>query len=144
MYIQLMRLDKNNHSTFGTMHVNGKFECFTLEDTENEPKIYGKTRIPAGEYDVLLRTTGTMNSVYSKRYGDKHHGMLWLQNVENFEWVYIHVGNYDKDTDGCILVGNICDSENGTIGSSRDAYEDLYKKCIEAFDRNEEITIQIV
>lgn len=144
MYLQEMRLDDNGHSTIGTMHTNGEFECFTLEDTHNEPKIYGKTRIPSGEYTIQLRTTGGMNTAYAKKYGDKHHGMLWLQDVPDFEWVYLHSGNTDEDTDGCILVGNSCDSKAGTIGDSRNAYEKLYDKVSKAILDGEEVTIHII
>ena len=55
--------------------------------------------------------------------------MLWLQNVPDFEYIYIHTGNTDHDSAGCILVGyanylNI--DERGSVGMSVDAYKDIY------------------
>lgn len=145
MYMQLVRLKDDGESTVGTLSVDGEFECFTLEDTHNEPKIYGKTRIPAGTYDVKLRREGGMHAKYSNKY-ENHDGMLWLQDVNNFEWVYIHTGNDSDDTDGCILVGRTCDStdRNMKVLGSVFAYEELYEKAIESLEIGEKVTIQII
>jgi len=32
--------------------------------------------------------------------------MLWLQNVPNFEYVYLHIGNVVENSEGCVLVGD--------------------------------------
>lgn len=145
MFIQLLRLKDDGKETIGIMHINGTFECFTLEDTHNEPKIYGKTRIPAGEYTIELRNEGWMTGRYSDRF-PFHKGMLWLRNVENFEYVYIHIGNNDDDTDGCILLGNTANISNGnmSIGGSALAYSRLYPRIAEAITSGEEVTIQII
>lgn len=145
MYIQMLRLKDDGKSTIGTFSINGEFETFTLEDTHNEPKVYGKTRIPSGEYKILLRKEGRMNLKYQDRYTE-HRGMLWLQDVPNFEWVYIHVGNTEDDTDGCILLGDTCVArkDNQAVQGSSLAYHAFYKKVIEAMDRGEEITIHII
>ena len=45
MLLSLNRFTDNDKVTLGTLHVNGKLQCFTLEDAYNEPKVYGKTRI---------------------------------------------------------------------------------------------------
>lgn len=149
MYLQVLRLKDDGKSTVGTLHVNGTFECFTLEDTYNEIKIPGKTRIPAGKYEIKLRTEGGMTKRYSKRYGDTHKGMLWLQNVENFEWVYIHIGNDADDTEGCILVGHTCSTKSDkvtkqTVMGSAITYINLYTKILAAFDRDEDVTVEII
>jgi hypothetical protein len=146
MYIQLNRLKDNGKSTIGTVFVNGTFECFSLEDTHNEPKVYGKTRIQSGVYDIKLRNEGGMNNRYRNKYGEVHKGMLWLQNVDNFEWVYIHIGNTEDDTDGCLLFGNTCVSNESkqSIQGSALAYMSFYKKVINSIDNNEDITIEII
>lgn len=146
MFMELMRLRDDGDSTIGTLHVNGKFECFTLEDEHRDIKVSGETRIPRGSYEIKLRTEGGMNEKYFNRYGGFHKGMLWLQNVENFEWIYIHTGGTDDHTEGCILVGRGCDSTEGRqrVSGSSFAYYELYKKAIEAFDRGERVTINII
>lgn len=145
MYIQLMRLKDDGKSSIGTLHINGKFECFTLEDTHNEPKIYGKTHIPAGKYNIELRNVGRMTLKYSDRF-DFHKGMLWLRNVKNFEYVYIHTGNDEDDTDGCILLGFVCSSRSSSqsVSGSVLAYVDVYPKIADAILRGEEVTIEII
>ena len=126
MLIQVHRISDDGVSTIGFMTINGEFQCFTLEDTFNEPKVYGKTRIPEGSYEVTLRHEGTMVKKYDDMY-DGHDGMLWLRNVDNFEYVYIHVGNDDDDTNGCLLVGRGCNTQNiQTVTGSVLAYTSLY------------------
>jgi len=145
MYIQVMRLKDDGKSSIGTLMINGSFECFTLEDTHNEPKIYGKTRIQAGKYTIELRNAGNMTLKYSDRF-DFHKGMLWLRNVDNFKYVYIHTGNDEDDTDGCLLVGSSCSAriDNQSVSGSVLAYIDIYPKIADAILRGEEVTIEII
>ena len=143
MYIQVVRESDNGKSTIGRMYVNGVFQCYTLEDTYNFPKVYGETRIPSGTYEIKLRNAGSMTGKYAERY-DFHKGMLWLQDVKDFKWVYIHTGNTHEHTDGCILVGDSADIKSGTIGQSRLAYAPLYVDIVAAMERGEEVTIEVV
>jgi len=143
MELLLQRISTGDESTLGIMfegHYSNPdnppvFQCFTMEDQPNEPKVPGETRIPAGRYRVLVRREGGMHS----RYGVKfpwHQGMLWLQDVPDFKWVYIHPGNYDDDTEGCILPGDGAISnvpERGMVTRSVGAYERLYKKILAHF-----------
>jgi len=146
VFIQVVRLQDNNKSTIGTISLNGTFEGFTLEDTFNEPKIPGSTRIPAGEYEIKLRTEGGMNKRYGQKFGDTHKGMLWLQDVPGFEWVYIHTGNKHEHTEGCILVGTGCDSsyDRQTVTGSTLKYASMYKKILKEIENGERVTIQII
>ena len=144
MNIQVYRLNDDGKSTIGALYIDKKFQCFTLEDTHNEPKVYGKTRIPEGSYEVTLRHEGTMVKKYDDRY-DGHDGMLWLRNVDSFEYVYIHVGNDDDDTDGCLLVGRGCNTHNvQTVTGSVLAYKDLYPKVKEQIEAGYPVNIEIV
>lgn len=70
--------------------------------------------------------------------------MLHVQDVPNFKWILIHIGNDDDDTAGCLLVGDSSINnltQPGRINSSTIAYERMYKKVIEAFDRGDEVYI---
>ena len=144
MFIELYRYGQTDSHTGGMLSVDGVFECFTLEDPIRAAKIPGETAIPPGHYQIKLRNEGGM----VKRYKDKykwHDGMLWLQDVPDFEWVYIHIGNYVRDTEGCILVGeNPVDSiANPMIGSSTGAYVNLYKEIIRVLDSGEDVWIEV-
>ena len=122
-----------------------EFRCFTMEDQPNEPKIPGKTRIPAGRYKIELRTQGGMTKRYAKKF-PWHVGMLWLKKVPGFTFVYLHYGNYHRDTDGCILVGDGAQSnvlEDGMVMSSVAAYTRLYKEITAEMADGEEVWITV-
>lgn len=125
MKILVTRFASLKDRTLGALSIDGVFSVFTLEDAIRAVKISGVTAIPTGTYPLSLRTGGSMSPIYAKRY-DNHQGMIWLQNVPNFEYVYIHVGNSPQDTEGCLLVGLTVKAPEGYLMQSRDAYEDIY------------------
>ena len=129
MKIHLHRQIENDICTIGHLTIND-VAVWTLEDPHQEHKVYGHTRIPTGCYKLELRDEGGMNQRYHKRFPDLHHGMVWLRHVPMFEFVYIHIGNTAKDTQGCILVGNA--REGDMILSSAVAYEDVYPRIAKA------------
>ena len=102
-------------STVGELSIDGKVECYTLEDVVrgNEPKVYGKTAIPAGTYKVTV--------TFSNRFQKP---MPLLHDVPGFEGVRIHSGNTSQDTEGCVLVGRVRESDR--IGESKLAFEHLF------------------
>ena len=106
MGITVDRFVSDDDTTVRRVHVDGRFVCFGLEDEFRETKIASETRIPAGTYDVRLRTEGGHHNKYSTRFNEIHKGMLHIQDVPNFTFILIHCGNTDEDTDGCLLVGS--------------------------------------
>lgn len=134
MKLRLERIASDGDSTIGILFVDAAFECFTLEDEHRALKVKGETRIPAGTYRIDLRTEGGLTKVYGNRYGAMHRGMLWLRDVPDFEWIYIHTGNRDEHTEGCILVGEQCLSQAGDMAvlASRPAYRNLYPRLATA------------
>ena len=125
--------------------MNGAFFCYTLEDQFNEPKVPGETRIPPGKYQILLRTDGGMHQRYGNRF-PWHKGMLWLQMVPDFQFIYIHVGNKDDDTDGCLLVGDGQVSnviERGMVTTSVGAYQRLYERIAAQLENGAEAWITV-
>jgi len=115
MLIELNRYSTQHETTLGMMSIDGVFQCYTLEDTK---------------YRLGLRTEGGKNTDYLKRYGAGFHkGMLWLQDVPGFTFVYIHPGNKRSHTLGCILTGDSVNNNqlnDGFLGASRAAYERIY------------------
>ena len=152
MELKLLRISSGDEASLGILfNVEAaraplwSFLCYTLEDQYNEPKIPGETRIPAGRYEIKLRTEGGMHKRYTERFLPWHGGMLWLQDVPGFTFIYIHVGNKDDDSEGCILVGdgqisNIV--ERGQVTSSVLAYRRLYEK-IHAALMNDTVWIEV-
>lgn len=134
MIISVDRFTSDNESTLSMISIDKMFECFGLEDEYREVKVQGETRIPSGEYKVTLRNEGGMTKRYKEKYPDLHRGMLWLRDVPNFTYVYIHVGNMDDHTEGCILTGGGCDARQNAMKttSSSLAYKALYSKVVDA------------
>lgn len=144
MKLKLLRYGNiPNHSSGGALSINRQFHCHTVEDEPRVKKVYGETRIAAGTYRILLRTVGGMHQRYKKKYS-WHQGMLWLQDIPEFEWIYIHPGKNEKHTDGCILVGYTAASKNGfAISRELQAYQDLCFKVYAAIANGEEVYITI-
>ncbi len=106
-------------------------ECFTLEDRPRLVSDKEKGCIPPGRYELHLRPFGGMYERYRKRFEFNAGGMLWLQNVRGFEDVLIHCGNTDKDTRGCILLGDGAFMDRGELTQSAEAYGRVYVKALE-------------
>jgi hypothetical protein len=102
------------HSTIGELLIDGKWQCWTLEDVVRKgEKIPGHTAIPEGHYEVILSPSNRFKRL-----------MPYLLNVPNFTGIMIHPGNTDADTHGCILVGQTRNTD--FIGASKLAFNALY------------------
>jgi hypothetical protein len=143
MKLIVLRYSDNGKSTSGLLFIDGKFECYTLEDEYREKKVMAETRIPEGEYEIKLRTEGGHHAKYSERFPKEHIGMLHVINVPNFEYILIHIGNTEKDTAGCLLVGNTADVSN-VLASSGAAYITMYKKVAKELKEGKKVTIKYI
>ncbi len=130
MNLRLTRKTFTEESTIGELSVNGKFECFTLEDKVRAVKIHGRTAIPAGIYEVVI----TFSDRFKKQ-------LPLLLNVPNFAGIRIHPGNKAADTEGCILVGTTQGKD--FIGNSRVAFKALFDKLQTAM-KKEKVFIEVV
>lgn len=145
--LQLIRFSDGGDSTLGLLFLDGKFECYILEDQHNDIKVYGETRIPAGVYPITLRTEGTTHEAYKKRFATYHIGTLHIRNIPGYKYVLIHVGNTDEDTLGCLLTGDAANNNQyraGRVKSSTVAYERLYKKIAPRIKNGEKIKIRVI
>lgn len=115
----------------------------TLEDPYNEHKIPGSTRISAGQYEIKLIKEGRHYEEYCNHKNDeiaeltRKYGVMQLQNVPNFAGILIHIGNFNHNTSGCILVGNNVNNpsyEDGLITNSTSAYLYLIKNIFPFFN----------
>jgi len=144
----IIRFSSGQFSTLGFIRWEDEFDCFTLEDEYRTTKVNGKTRIDDGIYEITLRDEGGLNQKYHSRFPNIHKGMLWLRDVEDFKWVYIHILNTDKESEGCIGVGDSLISNKhgvnrGFIGKSQEAYLRLYKRILEKMDAGYTIYVRI-
>ena len=143
MKIEVVREKSNNDCTFGKLYIDGKYMCNTLEDIQRDVKIKAETAIPKGEYIVTLRNAGGKNEKYKDKFGSWHKGMLYLNNIPDYEYVLIHIGNSKKDSEGCILVGLGKDVKTNTITQSTDAYKLIYPIISKALINKEKVEITV-
>ena len=152
MDLKLVRKYKKANYTIGKLYVDGKYFCDTLEDTDRglkqtdalaankRKKVKGETAIPTGRYQVTL-------GVQSERFKFKQqyrfcNGYLpRLLNVPCFEGVLIHIGNYPKDTEGCILPGE--NLKVGMVLNSKHWLGKVKNKIVEAKARGEPVWITV-
>lgn len=148
MKIRMERIASDDElGTTGIMFIDDEFVGFTIEDEYREEKVDGETRIPAGTYEIKLREEGGLIQKYRARFGDWHKGMLWLQDVQGFKWIYIHAGNTTEHTDGCIIVGYGAmhlPLQAPTVMASRPCYEIIAQIVHEAIASGDTVSIEIL
>lgn len=107
--VHILRDPSSPSGVFGTLLTDSGFGCYTLEPALDRAE---HPCIPKGGYRCDLKDH------------PKHGKCYELADVPGRTSVLIHVGNFERDTEGCILVGNAI----GTIGNdhallaSKDAY----------------------
>lgn len=147
MKIQVVRTQFGIDATNGLMYIDGKFECYTLEDQYQAVKVMHETCIPEGTYDIKFRKEGGFHAKYDKKYKNAHHGMLHLQDVPNFTYILIHSGNTDEHTSGCILTGetqqDLDMGKDGFIGRSAVSYQKMYRKVANQLLQGKPVQIEI-
>lgn len=137
MNLRLVREPSRDGGTLGSLYVDGRWQCFTLEDVIRESgprpisasgeahdmtalaawvkgwKLPAQTAIPAGAYRVAI----TPSARFLRN-------LPLLMNVPGFSGIRIHPGNGPLETEGCILVGR--DRQAGRVLQSRAAFEDVF------------------
>lgn len=152
MKLKISRKWPKEKYVIGIMYVSGKRLSNTLEDTDrgldqrmpvgkiNQIKLKGLTAIPKGTYKVVLSVSPKFKD---RAWGKKYGGLVpEILNVKGFSSVRIHPGNRATDTDGCPLVGD--NTAVGRLTNSTNRYYELMDKLMEAHERGEEITLEIV
>jgi Family of unknown function (DUF5675) len=151
MEITVNKVLETRKSTLSLLSINGIAQCWVLEDGYRAVKVPGETRIPAGTYEVRMRTHGTFFDEYRRRFA--HDCSLEVANVPFFSDILIHIGNTNADTRGCLLVAqqaNLVDVEANALGgsikveNSTAAYRALYKHIRAAFAANQKVTLTIL
>lgn len=150
MRVLIDRKYKKELYTISNLYIDGKYFCNTIEDTDRgltqstpleeirKKKVSSKTAIPSGIYKVTLDVVSpkySKNSYYKTVCNSK---LPRLLNVPGFDGILIHCGNTEKDSAGCLIVGE--NKVKGQVINSRNTFEKLYKELLK--DKNN-ITIEI-
>lgn len=145
---------KKQSYTISNLTIDGKWFCNVLEDADRglddsmslskikELKKPSITAIPKGTYEITLDIISPRfcTKTFYKQVCD---GKLpRLLNVKGFEGILIHAGNTDKDTDGCLLVGQ--NKVKGQVINSQTTFKELYKLLKDKHNKGEKITIKIL
>lgn len=135
MELRLERKWKKEKYTIGNLYVDGKFFCNTIEDCDRglrqdlplsvnqKRKVKNETAIPTGRYRVTL---GVKSPKMSQRpaYDFCQGYVPRLINVPAFDGILIHIGNTERDSAGCIIVGE--NKVKGKVINSTETFKKLY------------------
>jgi hypothetical protein len=142
MKLTLHRRFLGTKYTIGSLYVEDKYFCDTLEDVDRgltrstplelirEKKIPHETAVPTGEYKVIVNLSPAKKRMLPR-----------LSDVPGFSGILIHRGNTKRDTSGCILVGE--NSVKGKVINSTKYEKRLVEILTQAQERGEEIRIEI-
>lgn len=131
MKLNLIRNHITKDGVFGELTCEGSnFKLYTLEHAYLIPEkaIYAP-KLKAGAY-------------LCKRGPHKLHGMVnsfetfEITGVEGHQGILFHVGNYNKDSEGCVLLGTGVDLNCRAIYGSKDGFEKFMDLLVtrESFD----------
>jgi len=142
MQLDIFRYDLQKERTLGLLFIDGKFTCYTCEDPVREEKIKGDTAIWAGNYEIKFKDGMTpMTERYQNKFSPWFTSHLEIQDIPEFKHVYIHIGNNEDHTAGCILVGTI-PSKKG-IAHSTSGFKEMYPIVAKALKKDERVFISI-
>lgn len=152
MKLTIDRKYKKENYTIGKLYINGEYFSDVIEDTDRdltkdmsedeiyEKKIYGKTAIPKGIYEIKMT------------YSPKFHNRQWakmtsgkvpqIMNVPCWSGVRIHPANEASELLGCIAPGK--NTKKGMVTSSTHYYTVLVIDHIfPAIENGENVQIEI-
>lgn len=153
MELKVKRKAFEKDYTIGKLYIDGVAFCDTLEDCDRgltqdmsleeikAKKIYGKTAIPTGTYEIDMNTVSPKfkDRSWAKPYGGK---LPRLMGVKGFDGVLCHPGNTSESTSGCLLVGK--NSIKGMVTDSSRTFMSLMTKyLLPAKIKGEKITITV-
>lgn len=152
MELKLKRIALRDTYTIGRLYVDNHYFCDTCEDRvrdinkdgdlndAGEGKVYGKTAIPYGRYEITMKV---QSPKYSQRasYAWCKGYLPRLLNVPHFEGILMHGGNSAEDSCGCLLVGE--NKVKGRVINSMATLKRLVSILKYASDNNEKIWITI-
>ena len=137
--LRLERRYKGSKYTIGKLFINDEYFCDTIEDIDRglkssmsveyikKKKVYAETAIPTGTYKIEMTYSSKFKRI-----------LPLLVDVKGFSGIRIHRGNTDKDSSGCIIIGE--NKVKGKVINSTPYEVVLVKRLLDEDDI--EITIE--
>lgn len=110
MILVVRRKPSDGVATLGELFIDGVHECYTLEPFDP---------VPAGTYDLVIDWSPKFNRELPR-----------VVNVPGHVGIRIHWGNWAKNTEDCLLVGETIGQD--FIGHSVAEFDRLFKKLQDA------------
>lgn len=126
--LTLTRRWPTSHATVGSLALDETFQCWTLEPPLTPLVSDSPVAIPEGTYPVTFAWSPKLRAVVPH-----------LVDVPGRTHILIHIGNFPRDTEGCVLVGQ----ERGpdAVYDSHRAFEALCSRLtIDAFPVTMQVT----
>ena len=138
----MITLVENEHFRKCALRINNKdITSFTLEPNKNK-------RIEKGIFELKYREVESgLTLKYRKQFNwFKFH--IELQDTQPRKHIYIHIGNFARNSDGCILLGNTIDLTppdltQGFIGESADNFKSFYLQFEKWMQENKRVFLLI-
>lgn len=152
MKLTLKRIALRDTYTIGRLYVDNHYFSDTIEDVvrdlnkdgdlndDGEGKVYAKTAIPYGRYEITMKVKSpkfSQRSAYNWCSGY----LPRLLNVPHFEGILIHAGNSADSSAGCLIVGE--NKIKGQVVNSMATLKKLVPMLKRASDNGEKIWISI-
>lgn len=138
----------NDRAIIGDLQILDKednclFECKTLENPKIGAEANKDLAIPYGLYKCFLHPTSRFTPTLHKMLDDSY-SMLGVYNEEvpKDRYILIHWGNTEKDSLGCILLGEDIMQDNGGITQSRKMCRSFYQ-IVGKFNAENDINVII-
>lgn len=134
--LRLDRMGSTPWGTFGRLRMPDGWSVATVEPRWlNNAK--GESCIPAGDYQMAMRGS----QMVARTSGNVFKVGWEINGVPGRDLIMIHPGNWQEDSNGCVLVGRDHQIVNGKpgISASRAAFADLMARL----SKNEEWRIVV-
>lgn len=154
----LQRYSDNGKSTQGLLFELGMgfnkplWFSHAIEDEHREVKVMNETRIPAGRYELKIHKEDTPLTVKHRAAYNKGYKTPWFEyhieitGIPNFSGVYVHAGNSEKDTSGCLLLDDTANNhiiEEGAMERSIQAVKRFYDKVYPWLQEGKQVFLDI-
>lgn len=159
----ILRDTHGKDHTFSKLHLDNEYQCEGIEDEYRAIKVKGETRVPEGIYPLKCRVSPSFSKYFyshpttyelitreeyqrnpGKYSGYTPHELIWIDPIPGFQFVLLHWGNTDDDTEGCYIVGTARGLISGqpAVTSSKAAYMRVYPKIMRAIKSGEPCTVE--